>query len=53
MNLVAGNTSPTLFAVDVKEMKVPVSIAKIGQVCCAFVQDHGFLVAFETKGVHL
>lgn len=53
MNLVAGNTSPTLFAVDVKEVKVPVSIAKIGQVCRAFVQNHGFLVAFETKGVHL
>jgi len=53
MNLVAGNTSTTLFPVDVKKMKVPVSITKIGQVCCAFVQNHGFLVASETKGINL
>ena len=53
MNLVAGNTGTTLFPVDVKKMKVPVSIAKIGQVLCAFIQHHAFLVAVETKGIHL
>jgi hypothetical protein len=53
MYLVAGETSSTLLLVDVQEVKVSVSIAKIGQVCCAFIQHHGFLVAFEAKGIHL
>jgi hypothetical protein len=37
MYLVAGNTSPTLLPVDVKEVQVSVSIAKIGEVRRAFI----------------
>jgi hypothetical protein len=53
MYLVASNTSPTLLPVYVKKVQVSVSIAKVGQVCCPFIQHHGFLVALEAKGVHL
>lgn len=53
MHLVAGETSPALLTVDMKEVQISVSVAKIGEVCRAFIQHHGFLVALEAKGVHL
>ncbi len=53
MDLVAGETGPSLFPVDVEKVEVPVSIAEIGQGGRSLIQHHALLVALETKGIDL
>jgi len=51
MNLMAGNTRPSFFPIDVEIMEIPVAIPEIGQGGGPFVQDQRLFVALKTEGV--
>ena len=51
MNLMAGQTGPSFFPIDMEIVKIPISISEIGQSRRPLVQDQRLFVAFKAEGI--